>query len=61
MVTFHDIARDAQLEGGVAATVTATQRKGPRLKNAERRHRKQTGGFDGKRNEKFRWEFDSNQ
>ena len=41
VVTFKDIARDAQLEGGAAATATATQTKGPRPKNAERRRRQQ--------------------
>ena len=46
VVTFKDIARDAQLEGGAdaTATATATQKKGPRPKNAERQHRKQQQG-----------------
>jgi len=34
VVTFKDIARDAQLDGGAAATATATQKKGPRPRNA---------------------------
>ena len=44
VLTFKDIARDAQLEGGAAATANATQKKGPRPKNAERRRRKQQQG-----------------
>ena len=44
VVTFKDIARDAQLEGGAAATATATQKKGPRPRNAERRRRQQQQG-----------------
>ena len=39
VLTFKGIARDAQLEGGAAATATATK-KGPRPRNAERRRRK---------------------
>ena len=41
VVTFKDIARDAQLESGAAATATATQKKELRPKNAERRRRQQ--------------------
>ena len=42
MLTFNDIASDAQLEG--SAATTATQKKGPRPKNAEQRCRMQQQG-----------------